>query len=311
MESNALSIIDSIDTNMVARTISKITEFQEIIQKTLKPGHDYGKIPGCGDKPSLFKPGAEKINMLMGCSTEYSIMDKTEDYDKGFFAYNVKCVISRQGVLITEGVGNCNSREKKYVNQDPYSLTNTILKMAKKRAYVDATLTLASLSDIFTQDIEDLNDFGATTSDDPGAVVVNFGKHKGKTLADLYQSDRDYFDWLAKNNDKMKQHCEAYIKNLSQPAKKQDPPKDDTTPRPKRNGGTAPPADNNQDKTEINWGGFWDSAAEMGFDKAYVHDFARTVFNKPDLQSLIEVITDQKQLNNFHSQLAKKKAGAA
>jgi hypothetical protein len=42
-------------------------------------------------------------------------------------------------------------------NDDPYTLANTVLKMAKKRAQVDATLTVASLSEIFTQDIEDLS----------------------------------------------------------------------------------------------------------------------------------------------------------
>ena len=34
-------------------------------------------------------------------------------------------------------------------------LANTVLKMAKKRAQVDAVLTVASLSEIFTQDMED------------------------------------------------------------------------------------------------------------------------------------------------------------
>ncbi len=62
---------------------------------------------------------------------------------------------------------------------------------------------------------------------------------------------------------------------------------------------------------DIKWDNFWKSVGGMGFDEVYVHDFARTVFNKPDLQSIKEVITDQKQLNNFLSQLAKKKAGAA
>ena len=40
-------------------------------------------------------------------------------------------------------------------NEDPYTLANTVLKMAKKRAQVDGALTVASLSEIFTQDLED------------------------------------------------------------------------------------------------------------------------------------------------------------
>ncbi len=40
-------------------------------------------------------------------------------------------------------------------NPDPAELRNTMLKMAKKRALVDAALSVASLSDLFTQDLED------------------------------------------------------------------------------------------------------------------------------------------------------------
>jgi hypothetical protein len=40
-------------------------------------------------------------------------------------------------------------------NPDPLDLDNTLLKMAKKRAYVDATLTGTASSDLFTQDLED------------------------------------------------------------------------------------------------------------------------------------------------------------
>ena len=45
-----------------------------------------------------------------------------------------------------------------------YTLVNTILKMAKKRALVDATLSAGRLSNIFTQDIEDM---GLTEKEEP------------------------------------------------------------------------------------------------------------------------------------------------
>lgn len=41
-------------------------------------------------------------------------------------------------------------------NENPHDLDNTICKMAKKRAYVDAMLTACAASDLFTQDVEDL-----------------------------------------------------------------------------------------------------------------------------------------------------------
>jgi predicted RNA-binding Zn-ribbon protein involved in translation (DUF1610 family) len=39
-------------------------------------------------------------------------------------------------------------------NPDPADLQNTILKMAKKRAYIDATLSVVGASEFFTQDVE-------------------------------------------------------------------------------------------------------------------------------------------------------------
>src|SRR5687767_11021203 len=44
----------------------------------------------------------------------------------------------------------------KVENDDPYTLANTILKMAQKRAHVCATLNATGASRIFTQDVEDM-----------------------------------------------------------------------------------------------------------------------------------------------------------
>jgi hypothetical protein len=46
--------------------------------------------------------------------------------------------------------------EGKVENPDIADTYNTVLKMAKKRAHVDATITATAASDIFTQDVEDL-----------------------------------------------------------------------------------------------------------------------------------------------------------
>jgi hypothetical protein len=155
VEVNAISIIDAVNLQAIQQTMQKIASFQAIVQKTLKPNHDYGIIPGTGDKPTLLKPGAEKILMLFGLTSEFEEIERVQDYENGFFAFTIKCILSKNGQKVTEGVGHANTREKKYVKQDPYSIANTILKMAKKRALIDATLTVAALSEIFTQDLED------------------------------------------------------------------------------------------------------------------------------------------------------------
>jgi len=153
---NNLSLIDDMSIQQVAQTMQKITQFHKVIQQTLRQNHDYGIVPGT-DKPTLLKPGAEKILMMMGLRSEFEIVDSTRDFEKGFFQYQVRCKLFKGDLLITEGLGSCNTKEKKYAKQDPYSIDNTVLKMAKKRALVDAALLVASLSDVFTQDLEDMD----------------------------------------------------------------------------------------------------------------------------------------------------------
>ena len=48
------------------------------------------------------------------------------------------------------------SADAKVEHDNPADYYNTVLKMAKKRAFVDAILTTTGASDIFTQDIEDM-----------------------------------------------------------------------------------------------------------------------------------------------------------
>jgi len=169
-----------VQINQVQATMQKIAQFQSVVKNTLKEGHDYGIIPGTGSKPTLLKPGAEKIIMLMGITSEYELIERIQDYETGFFAFTVRCILYRQGQKITEGLGHANTREKRYTSgkqQDAFTLANTVLKMAKKRAQVDATLTVASLSEIFTQDIEDLAD---GVIDTPAPTKSNTGNTGNK-----------------------------------------------------------------------------------------------------------------------------------
>jgi hypothetical protein len=81
----------------------------------MKEGSDYGVIPGT-DKPTLLKPGAEKLNNIYGLYSEVEIIEKIEEWDKPFFNYIVKATIysKRTGIKEAEGIGSCNSMESKY-----------------------------------------------------------------------------------------------------------------------------------------------------------------------------------------------------
>ena len=74
----------------------------------------------------------------------------------GLYRYVVRCrLYAGDGREVGQGVGAASSLESKYIRA-PRDSENTILKMAKKRAMVDAVLTAAGLSDRFTQDTEDI-----------------------------------------------------------------------------------------------------------------------------------------------------------
>lgn len=143
-----------------ARRIALLKQF---VQEQMKEGEDYGVIPGTSGKPTLFKPGAEKLNAIFGLAPLIEVTNRVEDWKEGFLAYEIKVTLlnKRTRELEAEGIGSCNSRERKYVKQDAANMANTILKMAKKRALVDATLSAIRASGIFTQDVEDLADNGA------------------------------------------------------------------------------------------------------------------------------------------------------
>jgi hypothetical protein len=174
LENTSLSIIDTLNIASMQGTITKIGQFQALVQSQLKQDHDFGIIPGT-NKPTLLKPGAEKINMLMGLTSEFEIVDSTRDFKEGFFQYQVRAKLFKNGTVITEGLGSCNTKEKKYIKQDPFTMDNTVLKMAKKRAFVDATLLVGSLSDIFTQDIEDMDLNGVSVEESSRKIATDNG----------------------------------------------------------------------------------------------------------------------------------------
>jgi len=136
-----------------SRIIERARAIHEIMKEAMKDGTDYGVIPGCGSKPTLLKPGAEKLLMMFQVAPKVSVVDLcTPDV----YRYRVLVsLISQAGVYLGDGIGECSSLEKKWTRPNPADVANTVLKMAKKRALVDAVLTVLGASDIFTQDIED------------------------------------------------------------------------------------------------------------------------------------------------------------
>lgn len=164
---------------------------QEVMKAVMKDGTHYGTIPGT-PKPTLYKPGAEKIFMTFRIAGKPEVEDLSTSDE---IRYRVTFNASSQAASLFLGAGNgeCSSDEEKYkwrkpvcdeeweeaaederrevwkksggkaakikqVRIRPADIANTILKMATKRAMVAACLLVTAASDVFDQDIEDLPD---------------------------------------------------------------------------------------------------------------------------------------------------------
>ena len=94
---------------------TRLTMLQRFVKYVMKDGIDYGVVPGT-EKPTLLKPGAEKLANIYGLSSEISLIEKIEEWDKPFFNYIFKTLLfdKRTGNKIAEGIGSCNSYESKF-----------------------------------------------------------------------------------------------------------------------------------------------------------------------------------------------------
>lgn len=134
----------------------RIEQLKEFVQEVMVKGVDYGVVDGFS-KPTLLKPGAEKLCDVFGFSKTVEVVNRIEQWECGIFAYEVKLTLTRKenGIIEAEGLGSCNSKEAAFQHQNSFTIVNTVLKMAKKRALIDAVLSAIRASGLFTQDIED------------------------------------------------------------------------------------------------------------------------------------------------------------
>ncbi len=150
-----------ITSGATSMTVEEAKQFyqniERFIDECLISGVDYGRIPHC-QKPTLLKPGAEKIAIYLGLVFRTEVIRRTEDFQQGFFAYECKSYIldAANGVVKGEGIATANTKETKYAKSNGFSVQNIVLKMCKKRALVDAVLNVAGLSAFFTQDLDDV-----------------------------------------------------------------------------------------------------------------------------------------------------------
>lgn len=103
----------------IATATKRFSQVAEFVKGIMKEGKDFGIIPGT-TKPTLYKPGAEKLTTFFGLTKRFDIIEKIEDWtgeahnDEPFFYYLYRCSLFRGDLLIAEADGSCNSFETKY-----------------------------------------------------------------------------------------------------------------------------------------------------------------------------------------------------
>lgn len=166
------------------------TALMHWIRDALVEGSDYGRIHIVGrnrcqagnqcknpqhfSKPSLFKPGAEKICGMLGVTVRYPTLP---DYEQAALSgVDLKHIILRceiidvAGRVVADGIG------ARLLVQDNGDL-NKALKMAEKSGHIDATLRMAGLSEVFTQDVEDMG-IGSVQKEKRQSIGITEQQHR-------------------------------------------------------------------------------------------------------------------------------------
>ena len=247
--------VDQRTTLTAQDIINSVSLVKQVSDAVMKPGVHFGTIPGCGSKPTLLKPGAEMLAMTFRLAPKYEVTIK--DFPNGHREYSVVTILTHMisGQLFGQGLGSCSTMESKYryrkfggnrvENENIADTYNTVLKMAKKRSFVDAVLNATSASDMFTQDVEDIKeneevyhvDTGhkqdtvnvinktvySNSSSNSGDYPMPFRKEKGQKISSIGDKNlRGAIQW-SKDKNKFGEFvkiAEEYLASKAQPIHK-------------------------------------------------------------------------------------------
>jgi hypothetical protein len=187
--STDLAVIDRGAGTSIAVMQERGALIRQVMANVLEEGKDYGKIPGT-DKPTLFKPGAEKLCLTFALGAVTPTVDDLSTSDAVRYRVSVP-IEAADGRVLAVGIGEASTDEEKYrwkkpvcdqefeetpehcrrlkwfrggtqgayqakqIRTSPADLANTVLKMAHKRAFVAGTLLATGASSVFNQDLED------------------------------------------------------------------------------------------------------------------------------------------------------------
>lgn len=120
--------------------------------KSIQSGAFVGQGVGCCSSMESKYRWRQGTRKCPKCGKE-SIIKGKADYGGGWLCWDKR---GGCGMKWPDGAAEIESQSTdKVENENPADCFNTVLKIAKKRAFVDATITATAASDIFTQDIGD------------------------------------------------------------------------------------------------------------------------------------------------------------
>lgn len=158
----------------ISITVATIHQAEKLVAEVLEPEIDYGLHPGT-QSMAVKDSGAAKIYNAFNTYPEHVVLHVTERDDLLSYLIQAKLVHRISGVVVGSGVGACSTMESKYAyrwvrNPEEYGvdkksckydkdkkkyrianpeiedLGNTILKMASKRAELDASNSLPGVA---------------------------------------------------------------------------------------------------------------------------------------------------------------------
>lgn len=103
----------------IGKAVDRRNQIVKFVRTIMVENTDFGTIPGT-DKPTLLKPGAEKLATFFGLTKRFHIIERVEDFTgenhngEQFFYYLYRCALHRGDMLVAEADGSCNSFEGKY-----------------------------------------------------------------------------------------------------------------------------------------------------------------------------------------------------
>jgi hypothetical protein len=189
----------------IAAVAAQRTQIEQLMAAAMKKDIDYGTIPGT-PKPTLYKPGSEKLLSMFHLAAKpvvddlstpdcmrYRVFVQITEMGTGRYLgegvgeassaetkYQWRSVVcqeewemtpaDRRRVIWKKGAYSNGKQGPAYAVQQVRTymedVANTILKMAKKRAQIDAVLTVTAASDVFMQDAQEIIDAGIDMAGD-------------------------------------------------------------------------------------------------------------------------------------------------